>query len=142
MNKTILTFRLLGRCFGIDIRRVKEINKHIDYTPVPDARPEIVGLMNLRGQIVTIVDLARIMHFPHDPGPVGRSGIILKPVRGDPDHIGFLIDRPGEVLEIQEKMSEPPPANIEDIDVKYLIEVVKMPSELILVIDPDRLIPV
>lgn len=141
MNKTILTFHLQGQYFGIDIHRVKEINKNIEYTPVPEAKSEIIGLMNLRGQIVTIIDLARIMRYPDVSHRSGHSGIILKPARGDPDLIGFLIDRPGEVLDVADNRSEVPPANIDNIDSRFLTEVIKTPSDLILVIDPDQLIP-
>ena len=58
----ILTFYLEGELFGIDIGLVKEINRKIKYTEVPGAPEHIVGLYNMRGQVVTIFDVACILH--------------------------------------------------------------------------------
>ncbi len=69
---------MCGNLFGIDINAVKEIDRNIDYTPVPDAAPHIVGLLNMRGQIVTLINLARLMGYENHAPQERPACIILK----------------------------------------------------------------
>lgn len=139
MSEKLLTFKLSERLFGMDITLVKEIIRNLEYTPVPDSRPEIVGLLNLRGQVVTLFDLAKLMDYEHE-GSVNASGcIILKTSPHNPNYIGFLIDKPGDVIDVGTEVVEPLPANAGGVDSKYLREVVKIQDNLILVLEPQQI---
>lgn len=133
----MLTFYLDGNLLGLDISAVKEMDRHIEYTAVPDAPPHIIGLMNMRGQIVTLFDLAGLMGYGRKEYEGGPTCIILKNRPDNPDYVGFIIDSPGEVVDISEDMCEPPPANLGSMESKFVTAVAKLESELLLLIDQE-----
>lgn len=136
----IITFSINECLFGVDITMVKELYRNIQYTPIPCASSCVIGLLNLRGQVVTLLDLATLI------GHKGRSTeertlcIILKKRWEDDDIIGFTIDRPGDVIDLADDDIQPPPANIKDMDNQYLAGVVKLKDQLLLVLDMDKII--
>lgn len=139
MSEKVLTFYLQGGLFGIDITLVKEINRNIEFTPVPDASPSIAGLFNMRGQVVTLFNLAKLMNYEENSEVKKLVCIILKAPPNDPNQIGFLIDRPGDVVDIEKDSSEIPPANVGNIDGEYISSIVKLESELLMIIDPNKI---
>lgn len=131
----MLTFYLSGNLYGIDILAVKEINRNIEYTLVPDAPPNVIGLLNMRGQVVTLFNLAGLMELEPENGKDSSTCIILKINPVNPDYVGFLIDRPGSVVDIDEDTCEPPPANMSSMENKFLSKIVKLKDELLMIID-------
>lgn len=138
----VLTFYLRGNLFGIDIKLIKEINRNVEYTPVPGANINILGLFNMRGQIVTIFDLSQMIGTIDEIGINSSTCIILKPMGIAQNHVGFLIDRPGDVLDITEGHSELPPANVSSIENDYIQNVVVLDESLLIIIDPERIFKV
>lgn len=138
MNGKVLTFYLCERLFGIDITLVKEINRNVEYTPVPDTGPHIIGLFNMRGQVVTLFDIARLMGYEEKNWDNKVACIILKAQPDDPNQVGFLIDKCGDVFDIEEDECEPPPANVSGISGEFIRSVVKLKNELLMVIDPEK----
>ena len=136
----LLTFYLNKQLFGIDITTVKEINRNIDYTIVPGAPEHIIGLFNMRGQIVTLFDLSGMLGYQRTCENRQLSCVILKNTQGEPDYTGFLIDYPGSVVDVAEDLCEPPPANTKNIDNNYITEVVKTPGQLITVINKHAIL--
>ncbi|OPX88727.1 response regulator [Pelotomaculum sp. PtaB.Bin117] len=137
----ILSFYLCENLFGLDITAVKEINRNIEYTLVPDAPSHIIGLLNMRGQIVTLFNLARLMGYEQE-NKRRSTCIILKNKADNPDYVGFLIDRPGSVIDVDEDICESPPANMGSLENKFLSEVVKLKDELLLIINWKAIIEV
>lgn len=134
-----LTFYLCGNLLGVDVTLVREINRQVEYTQVPDTAPYIVGLFNMRGQVVTLFDIARIMHCDEKDWGKKVACIILKAPPNDPNQIGFLIDGFGDVLDVTAEDLEPPPANVSGINGDYIKSIVKLENELLLIIDPEKL---
>ena len=135
----VLTFDIAGQLYGIDITSVKEINRRLRVTAVPDAPDYIVGLMNMRGQIVTVLDLAKKMLAGSGLHSSPSACVILKNLPGELDYIGFAIDRPGDVIEADDSNCEPSPAYMEGRHARFVKEVVKLKQELILVIEPSAI---
>ncbi len=130
----ILSFYLNNHHLGIDITAVKEINRNVTYTPIPDAPPHIVGLFNMRGQVVTLFDLARLLGHAK-PGTGARTtSIILKNRAETPDYAGFLIDQPGAVIDVNPEDLEPPPANIVQPELITIDKVIKLDGDSVMVI--------
>lgn len=108
--KRFATFFIEETLLGVDIGRVQEINEEPVVTKVPLARVYVLGIMNLRGQIITIIDLRRKMGLA-SPGPAeGKAGVMIVNWKGE--HVGLLFDRIGDVVEADEARIEAPPANI------------------------------
>lgn len=123
--------------YGIDINAVKEIDRNIDYTPVPDAAPHIVGLLNMRGQIVTLINLALLMGYEQAAPKERPACVILKNSPENPDYAGFIIDRPGSVIDVEDSFCEPAPANITSQEARFIREVARLDSRLIVIISRD-----
>lgn len=135
----VLTFYLNNSLLGIDITLVSEINRNVEYTPVPDAKKHIVGLFNMRGQVVTLFNLAKLMGYEAENIENKSACIILKAPPNDPNQIGFLINRSGDVVDIEKENCEPPPANVEIIDGEFINSVVKLKDELLMIINPQKI---
>ncbi|SMP48032.1 chemotaxis protein CheW [Anoxynatronum buryatiense] len=147
MNGKVLSFYLNHKMFGLDISLVKEISRRVEYSHVPDSDPTIVGLMNLRGQVVSLFDLSQILGISsvkHElsktekPSSRNMACIILKAQGNGSNQVGFLIDESGDVLDIQHDWCEKTPANVEEIRSEYISEVVKLHEKLLLILDAER----
>ena len=153
-TRSFATFTLNDHLFGIDILLVREINKQLDVTNVPKAPNYIRGLINLRGQIVTILDLACRLGLDKDK--LGSSfNIILKTEaeleslrktedRSDlsscPDKVGLLVDKIQDVITVEESTINPPPANRGKLDGRYLSGVVHFNQQLISILAVDKIL--
>lgn len=135
----VLTFYLCDALFGIDVTLVKEINRNVEFTPVPGSSSNIVGLLNLRGQIVTLFNLVIIMGYEQKEWEQKSTAVILKGALINSNHTGFLIDKAGDVVDIDENECEPPPANAGIIEGEFLHSVVKLKDELLMIIDPSKM---
>lgn len=136
----ILSFWIKNELFGIDISFVKEINRNIEYTAVQRSPDMIVGLFNMRGQIVTIFNLAKLLGYDSEVNKTRATCIILKSNTGDPNQKGFIIDKTEDVMDLDEKYCEKPPANAGYNENKYVKLVVKLENDLLRVIGPDLIV--
>ena len=116
-----------GLC-GMDILNVQEINKHMEMTKVPQAPACVMGILNLRGQIVTIIDLCKRLGLPSAKNNHDARNII---VNSDGEHIGLHVERISDVVQANWETVEPPPANIGGVQGKYFEGVYKTEKSLI-----------
>lgn len=140
MTGRVLTFYLCGTLCGIDIKTAKEINRNISYTAIPGAAAHIVGLLNLRGQVVTLLDLAQLLNFKQMDERKNSHCIILKNKAEESDQVGFFIDKRGDVIDVTPDMCERVPANLSDVEKKFIHEVVKLKDGILLLLDLVRII--
>src|SRR5512139_3861785 len=102
----LVTFNLSKEEFGVDIRRVQEINRMIDITRVPNAPYYVEGVVNLRGKIIPVVDLGKKLNLEAKI-PDKATRIIVIELEGMV--LGFIVDSVSEVLRIPAASVEPPP---------------------------------
>ncbi len=153
--KQFTSFRLGHHLFGLEVLLVREINQQMDITPVQHAPEHVRGLINLRGQIVTIFDLGIRLGLeerkisPHSHSIVLKTNDELNIVqkregRSDlttnEDTIGLLVDEIGDVVEVNDSEIDPPPANVGEIDGRFLSGVVKLERELMVVLDVSEVL--
>lgn len=143
------TFRLGDRLFGLDLMMIREINRILDITPVPHAKEHIRGLINLRGQIVTILDLGVRLGLPSREVSDESHNIILKTnaelaaanqssqkhFATSADLVGFLVDAIGDVVEADDAAIEPPSANVSEAESQFLSGVIKTDMGLLVLLD-------
>ncbi|MDJ0763161.1 MAG: chemotaxis protein CheW [Myxococcota bacterium] len=152
-----VTFRLKEQLMGIDILLIREINQLMESTFVQRAPEYIIGLINLRGQIVTIFDLAT--RFALSPCTLSEDShnIILKSdielsavqkrenredLKTSEDTVGLRVDSVGEVVEFQEDQIEPVPANIDHLDERFISGVVPLQDELLILLNVGALLQI
>lgn len=138
MTGKILTFYIGDNLCGIDIAFAKEINRKIKYTSVTSGTSHIVGLLNLRGQVVSLFDLNQVLNSTGRKNSERSQCIILKDLYQG-DQVGFFIDKLGEVVDVTPDICELPPANIRNIEGPFIAEVVKLQANIILVLDIKRI---
>jgi purine-binding chemotaxis protein CheW len=133
------TFFVDGHFFGLDVLNVQEIIRYQEMTSVPLAPPVVRGLINLRGQIVTAIDLRRRLELrdrPRDQLPV----IVV--VRTDDGAVSLLVDEIGDVLEVPATAFERPPETLQGTARELIRGAYKLEDRLLLILDTDRTVNV
>ncbi len=128
----LATFYLGDACCGINILTVQEINRLNDVTPVPLAPDYVKGIMNLRGQIITVIDVGKRLGMICCADTGQRRNII---VRHENESIGLVVDRIEDIIRTRTEDIEKPPANVRDIQERYFDGVLKTDKRLVSVLN-------
>jgi purine-binding chemotaxis protein CheW len=131
---TLITFYLGDFIFGIPAEKVVEINKDLEITPVPLAEEFILGIMNLRGHIVTVMDLQKKIKLQGDLNY--RLNLIIKK---DNELLSFLVEKIGDILEVPVAKLEETPDRIEGLDRDYIENIYQLPDRLLLLLNVNKL---
>lgn len=132
----VVTFRVGKQWFGIDVLQVQEVIVHQRIARVPLAAPGIAGLLNLRGQIVTAIDLHQRLEISH-----GTSESLMNVVVCDGDELfALIVDEVGDVASVPADTLEPLPANLDGAWARVCTGVVRMDHGLLAVIDVTHLL--
>lgn len=131
------TFYVGGALCGINILSIQEINKHFEITKVPQSADYIKGILNLRGRIVTIIDLGKKLGLDPVTEDKDNRNII---VNSEDEHIGLLVDSISDVVLAQSEAIEPAPSNIGGVKGKFFQGVLKTESQLIGILDIDEVL--
>ncbi len=129
------TFYLRDLYFGLDVLKVQEIISYQEMTRVPLASPVVRGLINLRGQIVTALDLRRRLELP-DRSPDQLPVNIV--VQTDDGAVSLLVDEIGDVLSVSEGDFERPPETLQGIARELILGAYKLDGRLLLILDAGR----
>jgi purine-binding chemotaxis protein CheW len=135
----IATFHVDDALMGITIDQIEEINHHLDLTEVPHAPTCVRGVSNLRGEVVTVVDLRVILGL--EPATVTRRTCNVV-VRSRGERIGILVDRVGDVVSASWANVEPPPANVAGADGQFFRGVCKLENELLVLLDVEQVLAI
>lgn len=135
--RQVCTFRVGELLCGLDIHHVQEIVRFHDMTRVPHAPKTVSGLLNLRGDVVTAVELrVRLELGPRDESLLPSNVV----VRTGDGVIALLVDEIGDILELSEDRSEAPPPTVDARTRALVTEVFKLDGELLLVLDHARVV--
>lgn len=135
----MVTFSLAGKDYGIDIMKVKEIARFVNFTYVPNTPAYVRGVYNLRGEIISIIDLRALFNlsFQQKARNEEESGLIL---RLDSNLIGVVVDRIDKVVGINSEHIQPPHPIFGDINIKYISGVVENEGRLYIILDVERVL--
>ena len=154
-TKTFATFKLGKQLYGVDVMYVREINKQIDITPVPHAPEYIRGLVNLRGQIVTVMDIIKRLTPDFTTVTDSTCNLIIKtdnelaPIRQREDRpdlksvqdsVGLLVDEIDEIVTFDDKEISPPPTNVGKVEGKFMSGVVQLPEGLLVILSIEKVL--
>ena len=128
----LVTFRLAQEDFGIDIRKVQEINRMIDITRIPNAPPYVEGVVNLRGKIIPIVSLRTKLGLGEADLDKATRMMVVE-IEGS--ILGFIVDSVSEVLRISDATVEPPPSLVAGVDSDYIEGVGKLDNRLLILLE-------
>lgn len=137
--KEYVTADIGGQLFGLPISRVQDVFIPERVTRVPLAPPEIAGVLNLRGRIVTLIDLRR--RFGLD-ARTGDDPAMAIGVGSRGESYGLLIDVIGEVLKLDETAREPNPLNLEPALARVSTGIYRLDGQLLVMLDVDRVLDI
>lgn len=138
-EQQLCTFYLDGLYLGVGVRQVQEVIRYQEMTRVPLAPGVVSGLINLRGQIVTAIDLRRRLGLPERPADTLPMNVV---VRADDGAISLLVDEIGDVVEVDDDTFERAPETLRGVARDLIRGVYKRQGELLCVLDTDRAIAV
>ena len=131
----LCTFTLDGLWFGIAVDRVQEVVRQLGLTRVPLASPVVRGLMNLRGQIVTVIDLRRRLEFPDRASGSLPMNVVI---RAEDDLISLQVDQIGDVVVVETDTRDDPPPTLKGAARQLIRGAYQLPNRLLLDLDLDR----
>jgi purine-binding chemotaxis protein CheW len=138
-TKQFCTFLLDGRYFGVEVQQVQEVIRYQELTRVPLASPVVSGLINLRGRIVTAIDMRRRLALPDRPGNKLPMNVV---VRAGDDAVSLLVDEIGDVIEVPEDKFEKPPETLRGVARTLVEGAYKLDGRLMLVLDTKRAVEI
>ncbi len=133
----VVGFILREELFGVDILHVEEIIKPVDFTHVPNTKEFVLGVINLRGKIIPIVDLR--VKFGFGKKPIGPNSRIIVISMND-FNVGFMVDKIEKVYYIEKKSIEPTPSNIPQTIEKYVKGVGKLQNKIMTLLNMKELL--
>lgn len=136
-GKQYATFFLDNHLLGVEVQSVQEVLLAQRMTPVPLAPDMIQGLINLRGQIVTAVDLRARLGFAPRPGDADPMNVVIQTRQG---LVSLLVDWIGDVIEVSPALFEPTPETMDPRLKEVAQGVYKLKNQLLLALDTDAVI--
>lgn len=154
MTRQFTTFSLNDCLFGIDIQYVDEITRPPEIVPVAGGPEFVTGLMNLRGQIITVLDIGMRLGLGKTKKDDRSRCIVLKtdaqlkkavasdlnPVSLGEDKIALLVDRIDDLISLDQEALAGPPANLKEIDPGQVEKVAQLSNRLLMILALERLI--
>lgn len=145
-DRMFCTFRIQERLYGIEVAHVREVSTQTAVTPVPQAPPVVRGLTNLRSRIYLVLDLRPTLGFPSEAETAESRLVVLQAHVAE--HVGVLVDRGGEIVKVAAEQIEEAVDEVSTVQAiggdavrrSVVAGVCKLPNELMMIVDPARLI--
>ena len=131
----VLSFRTGNELFGVPIHDVQEVLLPRRVTPVPLAPEFVMGMISLRGQILTCIDTAKRIGVKR---PAPKADLHQIVVRTDKGTVSLAADAIGEVLAVKESEMKQPPESLSAVDAQYLTKIVPEGKEMLMLLDLDK----
>jgi purine-binding chemotaxis protein CheW len=136
-NETLqlATFYVADMCLALDIGSIQEIIREIKVTRVPHAPLQVRGVINLRGEVTTVIDLRQVLGLSPLDATSHTQTLI---VRSQGESIGLIVDRVGDICAVDVASIVPPPPNVDCVDGRFFRGVCQRKTEIILVLDLEE----
>ena len=131
------TFRLGDEIYGINVMQIREVLRHSEITPVPGAPGYVLGIINLRGNVVTVIDTRK--RFGLAPGNIDEQARIVI-VEVDTQVVGMLVDSVADVTYLRQSEIETTPNIGNEETSKFIQGVCNKDDELLILIELERMI--
>lgn len=135
-ERQLCTCRVGPLLLGVNVLNIQEVLYHSEYTEIPCTSDAITGLINLRGQIATAIDLR--IRLGVEPMPDSELIHVVVEHRGEP--VSLLVDEIGDVITVSDAIFEPPPENIHGTASELILGAYKLDTELLLTLDVEQAI--
>jgi purine-binding chemotaxis protein CheW len=133
----LVTFRVGGEEFGLDVFQVHEILRYTEPTPMPKAPAFVEGVLDVRGTLVPVVDLRKRFEL-HDVAYGDDTRIILVDFQGE--RLGLIVDEVSEVLRVPETSVTAPPQYVRGLAAEFIRGIVRLETRLVVLLDLERIL--
>ena len=134
-----VTFRICDQMFGVSVSEIHDVFRPAAMTPVPLSGPEIAGVLNLRGRIVTAIDARSRLGLPSQAKSKGCQRLAIG-VERHGESFGLIIDEIGEVVRLEENAMEQNPVNLDATWSGVSRGVYRLDDGLLVIMDIDRML--
>ena len=139
LTRQFSTFYVSNRLYGLDVTAVQEVTRTLPVTQVPLAPSFVCGLINLRGQIATAINLKELFELESRTLASEPMNVVCK---GDGLLISLLVDQIGDVVEVEESFFEPTPDTIEPSVSRFMTGIYKITGSLLSILDVGKIVEV
>lgn len=133
----LVTFKLKGQKYAVNILKVQEIDNMKEITPIPNSPPFLEGAVNLRGKVIPVLNLAKKFGFPLSDIKESAK-IVIMDIRSI--IMGVIVDSVSDVLRIPGDVVEPPPPVSLNVSTEFILGIAKLQEGLIILLDMDKLL--
>ncbi|MDH5657545.1 MAG: chemotaxis protein CheW [Spirochaetia bacterium] len=133
----ILTFSVGDKLFGMDVEQCREIVKDKRITQVPHSDSTVLGIVNLRGEVVTVLDLTKLLDY-HETEQTLNSVLIR--LKGAGQQVSIQADTVFDVIDVKKSEFEPPPSNLTERESRFISSVVVTHKGLAVILNPKELV--
>jgi purine-binding chemotaxis protein CheW len=133
----LVTFKLNGQKYAVDILKVQEIDNMKEITGIPNSPPFLEGAINLRGKVIPVLNVCRKFDFAGS-GITEVSKIVIMDIRGV--IMGIIVDAVSDVLRIPRDLVEPPPPVSSTVSTPFISGIAKLDEGLVILLDMDKLL--
>lgn len=138
-SRQLATFTVDTLLFGVEVYTVQEVIRYQEMTTVPLAARGAAGLINLRGEVVTAIDLRTRLGLPPRPEGCAPMNVV---VRVDDEPVSLLVDTIGDVAQVSEEQFEEPPETMTGPGRALVLGAYKLDNQLLLALDVARAVDV
>jgi purine-binding chemotaxis protein CheW len=131
-----VTFRLENESYGINVMQVQEVLRYTEIAPVPGAPPYVLGIINLRGNVVTVIDTRSRFALPNAE-TTDQTRIVI--IEAENQVVGILVDAVAEVVYLRQSEIETTPNVGNDESAKFIQGVCHKNDELLILVDLEKL---
>ncbi len=135
-SRQIVCFKIGKEEYGLDILKVQEILKLPRITRLPKSADFIMGVIDLRGKVIPIIDLSRRFKIEEGKNLTDRRAIVVD-IRGK--KVGLAIDSVSHVVKVDSKDIEPPPPIVKGISGRYIVGIAKLEDGFVIVLDIEQI---
>jgi purine-binding chemotaxis protein CheW len=133
----LVTFKLAGQKYAVDILKVQEIDNMKEITAIPNAPSYLEGAINLRGKVIPVLNLRKKFSFEENTSP-DLAKIVIMDVRGV--IMGLVVDSVSDVLRIPRDLVEPPPPVSSNVSSDFIAGIAKLDEGLVILLNIDKLL--
>ncbi|TVO76317.1 chemotaxis protein CheW [Sedimenticola selenatireducens] len=133
----LVTFRLEDETYGINVMHVQEVLRVTEIAPVPGAPPYVLGIINLRGNVVTVIDTRSRFGLP--PGDIDEASRVVI-IESEMQVVGILVDSVAEVVELKGSEIDSAPNVGNEESSKFIQGVATSDNNLLIVVDLNKLL--
>jgi len=134
-ERQVVVFHIGEIMAGIDIDCIQEINGNLAITPTPIAPSHVRGVANLRGEVMTVLDLRQILEMESAEITPESANIV---VQTGGEQVGFLVDRVEDVLTLRDADAQPPTSNVDSLSAELFESVYQLEEELLVVLNVEE----